>query len=194
MKGESQSEFFQEYKEEKGKFAKIADRITKRQERLSVHLPLENAVVWVIIFLMCVIVAFALGTERGKRLAVLEGVEGETIPAVPLRAEVKEIARSEKEHIPVKERDARPAETVTEVLPSESERGGLYAVQLVSFKKAGKAYEEKNKLLNKKVGAFIIHSGNWYQVCAGGYSSFDEAKKALGNLKEDYEGAFIRNR
>jgi cell division protein FtsN len=84
------------------------------------------------------------------------------------------------------------ASAPVEGLPREKP-AGKYAIQLISYKKEGPALKEKDGLSGKKIGAFIVKSEGWYQVCAGSYNDIDEAKKALGEFKKKYEGCFIKN-
>lgn len=160
MPGEYQEEFFKEFQKEKSKFQKITDKMVQRQRRLYTHMSLENIVVAAIIAIMCLIVAFAFGVERGKKL----------ISHAPQKVE-----------IPYREK---------EIAPQEMDKP--YTIQLISYAKEERAEKEKNKLLKKNIYTFIIQSGKWYQVCAGGYADIKEAKAALEEFSKDYKGCFIR--
>ncbi|UCD55238.1 MAG: SPOR domain-containing protein [Candidatus Omnitrophota bacterium] len=184
MPAEYQKELFEEFKKEKGKLRKIADKITRRQPKLYIHISLENIVFAAIIGIMCIIVAFALGVEHGEKQLLFE-VRPRTIlsEVEPVKAEEalvleKESAVSEKEAL-IHDTDA-------------SGEKNAFAIQLISYTQSGPAEKEKKRLLDKKIYAFIIPSGKWYQVCAGGYSDINEARKALEEFKEDYKGCFIR--
>jgi len=175
MPDEYQEELFEEFKKEKGKFKKIADKITQRQPKLYIHLSLENIVFAAIIGIMCMVVAFALGVERGKQLAP---------PAAAARKEAV-VARKEA----VLPEDEKPA-----MKKEPSDTGGAFVIQLISYAKKRPAEIEKKKLLDKGIDAFIIPSGKWYQVCAGGYRNTEEARKTLEGFKKDYKGCFIRKK
>ncbi|NQU95847.1 MAG: SPOR domain-containing protein [Candidatus Omnitrophica bacterium] len=183
MSNEYQKELFDEFKQGKGKFEKIVDKINVKRKKLYIHAPLENAVFTVIIVVMCIIVAFALGVERGKRFTSLEtreesAVFKEAVTTPQIKLSPIEIGKPEAK------------EPVT--APKAASAPGLYTIQLISYKQESIAEAEKNKLLNKNVNAYIIRSGNWYQVCAGGYGTMEKAKAALLELEKEYKGSFIR--
>lgn len=85
MSGEYQEELFDEFKKEKGRFKKIADKIIRKQPKFYIHLPMENIVFAAIIGIMCMVVAFALGVERGKRLPAENAEKGKKIIEVEPR-------------------------------------------------------------------------------------------------------------
>ena len=175
MPAEYQKELFEEFKKEKGKFRKIADKIAQRQPKFYIHISLENIVFVAIIGIMCMVVAFALGVEHGKRFTV------------PARMTQKEDLVFEEE-TPVSEPEAVTRDTG---VPEEEI---AFVIQLISYTQKGRAESEKKRLLDKKIDAFIMPSGRWHQVCAGGYSDISEARKALEGFKKDYKGSFIRGR
>jgi hypothetical protein len=177
MGTEYQKEFFNEFKKEKGKFKKIADKITRRQPKFYVHLSLENIVFTAIIGIMCIVTAFAIGVERGKRL----------VPAAADSAYRGEPAREEA----AAAKDGPAVTGEKEVLTNKE---GALIIQLISYKKKELALKEKKRLLNKKINAFIIPSGKWYRVCAGGYVDMKAARSALEVFKKDYKGCFIRKK
>ena len=189
MSGEYQKELFGEFKKEKGKFKKITDKITKRQQKLYMHVPLENIVFAGIVIIMCIVVAFALGVERGRRFgpsATLE--EKESLEEKIILPEI-EISATER-----KTPDAEDRAAPKGLEPKSEESYKPYTIQLISYKQKALAEKEKNRLLNKKVDAFIISSGSWLQVCAGNYVSTKEAKKDLEGFRKKYKSCFIRNK
>ena len=181
MADEYQKELFEEFGKEKGKFKRIAEKIGQRQHRFYLHISPENAVFAAIIAVMCVIVSFAMGVERGKRLA-------------PLAVAARRI----EEAPPAKEPEAKKkAETKKEPeikAPSRGTPAGIYAIQLISYKKKRLAEREQRKLSGKNIEAFIVPSGEWFQVCAGGYADMREAGRALEKFSKDYKGCFIRKK
>lgn len=185
MPAEYQKELFEEFKKEKGKFRKIADKITQKQPKFYIHVSLENIVFAAIIGIMCIVVAFALGVERGKRFTVPASMaRKESFEAFVFEKETKETAVSEPETVA---RDTSASEEET-----ASDKKTAFVIQLISYTQKRLAESEKKRLLDKKIDAFIMPSGKWYQVCAGGYSDISEAGKALEGFKKDYRGCFIR--
>ena len=184
MASESQKEFFEEFQKEKGKIEKIANNITKRQPKLFINLPLENIVLAAIVVIMFLIVSFALGVERGKKIKTISASK---------KVVVEEIL--EKKAIPVETKPevVKPAQVKTAEI-KQAQPVKPYAVQLISYKQKDRAEKEKNTLLKKGIDAFVIESGKWHQVCAGGYATFDEAQKKKQILMKDYMGCFIRKK
>ncbi|MGB2705663.1 MAG: SPOR domain-containing protein [Candidatus Omnitrophota bacterium] len=166
MAEEYQKELFEEFGEQKSKLKRIAERITQRQRKFYLRVSLENVVFAAIIAVMCVIVAFAMGVERGKRVA----------PPLAPQKKVTPPAK-EPEIKAVKQRTTR-----------------TYAIQLISYRKKRLAEKEKRKLLDKNIEAFIVPSGEWFQVCAGGYGDIKDAKAGLKQFSKDYKGCFIRKK
>jgi len=187
MSREYQDEFFGEFKEEKGKIKKITDKITQGHKKLYLNLPAENIVFAVIIIIMAVVIAFALGVERGKRLAKAKvdsrtayeeaSAREDKVRMTPVEIAAEEIKESKEEKA---------------TLLKAQEKSKPYTIQLISYKKEQRAVYEKDRLLKSNVTAFIVPSGDWYQVCAGGYENIKEAKRALENFTKKYKGCFIR--
>ena len=190
MSREYQKELFKEFKEEDGKFKKITDKIKKARPGLHANMPLENIVIGAIIIIMAVIISFALGVERGKRIA------GGAFP----RALSDKKALPQEKHVPSKETidvtriELTPIEIGKPRADTAKSNDRPYAIQLISYKQRERAEREKNKLLQKKANAFIISLGDWYQVCAGYYTDMDEAETALRKFKREYKDCYIRRR
>lgn len=185
---EHQRELFKEFEKEKGRIERLTEKVTKRR-KLYLHVAIENIVFAVIVGIMCVIAAFALGVERGKKL-------------LPSAAEIPEISKkkTDADEIELKPITAGPIEIGKEPaekkkVPARSvkkDKDSLYTIQLISCKTHAQAVKEKNKLVDKKVSAFIIRSGSWYQVCAGNYETAGRAKKARKSFLPEYKSCFIR--
>ena len=172
MAGEYQKELFKEFQKEKGKFKKIADKVTGRQHKLYLHVSLENVVFVSIIVIMCIIVSFALGVERGKRL-------GPQITPQPVPQVMKE--------------PANPTKLAKASVEKKVEAEKPYTIQLISYKTKKRALGEKSALAERKIDTFIVPSGKWYQLCTGGYENIKDARKAMEVFKKDYKGCFVRN-
>ena len=173
---EYQKELFQEYNRRRTSLEKIRDKITRRR-RMYIHVPLENIVFITIVGIMCVIVAFAFGVERGKRLAKIVTAfndEDISLPEIEIKLEAVKHEEREKESASIADKP--------------------YTVQLISFKDERRAIEERDGLLAEGIDAFLIPSGNWYQVCAGYFDSMNDANSKLKSFSERYVGCFIRRR
>jgi len=195
MSAERQKELFEEFKEGQGKIRQIADKIGERQHRLYLHLPLENIIFIAIIIIMGVIVSFALGVERGKRLnktaeETPETQTAEQTTTLPSNIKHADIAEGQPSSDADKSTDFAPASEDT--VRTEGVTQKSYTIQLISYKQKRLAEREIDKLQKKGVEAYIIRSGKWYQICAGDYDSVDEAKHDLKKFEDHYKGCFIR--
>lgn len=183
MPDEYQRELFEEFKKEKGRFKKIADKITQRQPKFYIHLSLENIVFAAIIGIMCIVTAFALGVERGKRL-----------PSATKARQQEATVDREEEAVALRKEPVGPKKEKAASKKELPDTESTFVIQLISYRQKRLAEGEKKRLLDKKIDAFIIPSGKWYQVCAGGYSDIKEVRKALEGFKKDYKGCFIRKK
>ncbi|MFH1380994.1 MAG: SPOR domain-containing protein [Candidatus Omnitrophota bacterium] len=181
MNEEHQKEFFKDFDQKNGKIKKISDKITERRKKMYINLGLENIIFAIILVIMCVIAAFALGTEHGKRISS---------KPMPQKIFVKN-----DEPIPAFiENDGLMEKDETEPDRNKKElESARYVIQLISYTDMASAVKEQNKLLNKNIHAVIIPSGKWYQIRVGGYNNIKDAKKALEEFSKDYNGCFIRN-
>jgi len=218
MTTEHQNELFREYEKKRGGIEKIAEKITEKRKRLFVTVALENMVFGAIVVIMCIVTAFALGVERGKRLEQARAPETKESPgtlAAKPRVKLEPIkiskASTEPAVIPPKKKEKKAARPVIEKtigttaqkeevnnkvaqrVEKEPVAGMRYTVQLISYKQESLAVKEKNKLLKKKIDAFIAKSGKWYQVCVGKYKDMREASEGLKKFQRKYRGCFIRN-
>lgn len=201
MSTERQNELFGEFVREKGGFEKIAEKMTEKRKSLYATVPVENIVFAVIIAIMVIVTAFALGVERGKRLARTETQEApkiskneiklSEIQVAPVEAS-RPIARAESNlsgDMNSSEKSYAPAKHVPAAKPDKAR----YTIQLISYKQKHLALREKSRLATEKMDAFLIKAGDWYQVCTGNYSDMKQAKIALEGFKGAYGGCFIRN-
>ena len=207
MSTERQNELFGEFVRKKGGFEKIAEKMTEKRKSLYATVPVENIVFAVIIVIMVIVTAFALGVEQGTRLARTETQEAPKIskneiklPEIQVapveasrpvaRAEsdlLKDVSSSGESSAPAKPENAKSP------VPAAKPDKTRYTVQLISYKQKHLALREKSRLAAKKMDAFLIKDGDWYQVCTGNYEDMKQAKIALEGLKGAYSGCFIRN-
>jgi len=175
MTQEVQKELFKEFKREETGLKRIAGRITQKKKSSSLHFSIESAAVIAIALIMGLVVSFALGVERGKR-----------ITATPREAVIPEKAPKEKVEPKKIEEEVRVTKKPLTSYP--------YLVQLISYKEKHKAEEELRGLSQKGHRALIIPSGEWFQVCAGGYENFKDAEIAKKEFEKTYIGCFVRKK
>ena len=200
---EIQKDFFggQEY-EEKARKPLLIRRYPDRIFLPQLKIPVEYAVIISIAVLVLVIIAYAAGVERGKRLVLpveAESSQAETVVAETVKSatgtgeqatvsvQQTEVAEPEEpEPVPVVQQPVREA-------AEEPERPvGKYVIQLASFKNRDSAEEEMAKLENSGIHVDVSKKGDWYQVYAYGYATIESARKAKKLLSADYKDCYIR--
>ena len=212
-----QDDFFGE--EPKGGGNRPAGRLKGYRLIPHIKLPVEYVVMLSIGALILLVVAYAVGVERGKRIQVpakrnagealiRERSEDESFDTDEGRINatsdiIADLTKAEKisDAGIVVDRDpyegSRDKEGFAEVSsPVSAERGSgdisEYILQLASFKSKPAAEREIRNLKRKGIRANMEKKGDWYQVYAEGYATIDEAKKAKYDLSEDYEDCYIR--
>ncbi|MBN1354040.1 MAG: SPOR domain-containing protein [Candidatus Omnitrophica bacterium] len=198
MPTDHQEEFFEEFTKEKGKLEKIADKIAQRRKPYA-YLPFENIIFAVIVVIMCAIVSFALGVERGKRLATASYAKSKSSPKVEVGAAKIQLGTIEIGHesdaaVPAQASVSEPApkEEKTDVSVGREPKEAMYAIQLISYRKRDIAEREERRLANNGIKTFILTSGKWHQLCAGNYKNMEEAKAAMQKFKTEFKDCFIR--
>ena len=174
----------------------LMEQYSRRRILPHVRIPVEHIVMTAIGVLVLMIISFAVGVERGKRIAVVEsgsvrkmvepksvgagfaGEPRETVEPAPLRKTVTPAP------------EAVPVEEEEEIAPEPP--ASVYIVQLASFKSRYSASEEIDRLKREGVDARLKRTGAWYQVHAAGYQTIDEARKAKQQLRDRYPDCYIR--
>lgn len=196
--------------EKKRKKPNLFDRYSKQRVLPYIKMPIENIVIIAVGLLVLVIVSYAVGVEKGKRLPVLGDVriasrvkgQGSREQSVEHREEEPE---SKNEEIEDEEQvlESQPQD-IEEKLISDSRillleeepiaepEESKYIIQLASFNGAQFAEEEINKLERRGVRADSTKKGQWYQVYAVGFQTIDQAREAKRGLIDDYEDCYIR--
>jgi hypothetical protein len=186
-----------------------------------VRIPVEYTIIGGIIFLVLLVVFYAIGVERGKKIAqermVFQesakiekpsfGSKPEAKPEKPAAGSLSESSTDDTgaavDGLPdLPESAADLDETLKEDadipgLPKEVKSavpvvGGAYAIQLASTKNAEAAKKEVDKLKAKGKNACVIPSGQWHQICIRGYQSMEEARKDKTVLSKDYPDCYVK--
>ena len=171
---EYQKELFDRFKEKKPKLKRFTEKIPKRNQ-LYVRAPLENIVIVAIVFILALVVAFALGIESGKS-----------------KATQSEKRKTQSEELSSAGETEQYVRTIAQSPKEATKTRGPYTLQLISYKEKPLAEKEKNNLLMKRKDAFIIPSGSWFQVCVGSYANKEEAREDMRNFSGRYKGCFIK--
>ena len=195
--------FGDKFHEKKGKKPYLLEKYYKQRVLPNIRIPIEYIVISVIAILVLMIISYAVGVEKGKRVSEAKAVK--TLKAVPVavereqaanitRSDITDLPKTEekpKKEAPLPEKVEKPAEKKVEkeiAVPA----GSAYIIQLASFKNERFAKEEINKLKKKGFEAHSARKGKWYQVYAAGYRTVHEAKKARKELYADYKDCYIR--
>jgi hypothetical protein len=197
-----QNDFFgNQVREKKSRKSRLLDEYSKQRFLPHIRIPVEFIVIIAIGTLVLLIISYAVGIERGKRLSDIKYEKEQVEELVPIERRVvdKEVRGSmtkssgilETIEIPkVKEKAVRSKkEEAKDISPS---RKSGYIIQLASFKNEGSARAEIKKLKKKGVKGHLTKSGEWYLVYATGYRTISDAKKARQELIADYEDCYIR--
>ena len=199
---EIQKDFFggQKY-EEKARKPLLIRRYPDRIFLPQLKIPVEYAVIISIAVLVLIIIAYAAGVERGKR--VVSPVEVESFQAEAVVAETAKDTTETTEQAVIAVRQAEVAEPkkpepapvvkqpVREPVEEPERPIGKYVIQLASFKNRDSAEEEMQKLENSGIHADVTKKGDWYQVYAYGYATIESARKAKKLLSADYKDCYI---
>ena len=138
-------------------------------------------------------VVFALGVERGKQLVRSERVLFARQQPPPQPQAVAPAPSSVKTAQPV---TAAPATAVTPRAPTKVATPGAsrsrYAVQIVTYRQPQLAKRELERLQAKGERAFLVNRQGLTALCVGPFPSKDNAKAKLVQLKDRYQGCFLK--
>lgn len=212
INGDFQQDLFDgnDFNEEKGRRGRT-DRSRKRFYLTHIQFPIENVVIILIVFMVLVIVAYAVGVEKGKRMSRVCSVpEMKEAPEYTISAYEKEPLEEEmitdttesiEENTYIEEESPQSEDYIAEdegiISDNDSEndyeplRKG-YTVQLVSYKDENRAIDEVSRLRGQGHNADYQKSGDWYQVYSYGYHDIDAAINAKESLSENYRDCYIR--
>lgn len=170
---------------------------------------LENLIMAGMVFTMAVIVSFAFGVERGRRIVPRE--QAAVRPAQP--AEVfPEMPRPQEPSAP---EQVLTASALPGVLPQGADAGTdvsrqglaepaqktvdktasletIHTVQVASFKQLARAEQEAADLKRMGYDAFTAKKGSYYIVCVGKFSERQPANDLLKPLRKRYLDCYVR--
>ena len=159
-----------------------------RRPRLAIgqlHLRHDHAVLVGIVGLLGCSVVFALGVERGKRLARAEQ------PVLPAVASASPAKPGPIETSPVAKTVAAAPAQVVNVSPRATDRSG-FAIQVVAFRQPQLAQRELQRLKQRGEPAFLVTRQERIVLYVGPFASKATAAAKLAGLKRQYQDCFIR--
>jgi len=123
------------------------------------------------------VAAFALGVEKGKRLAMPQQQQP-VVSRLPVAS------------VPQQAQAAIQPKAVSSTVAAVPQQG--YTIQLASFKNSGLARKEAEALKKRGFTPFIALKGNYSILCVGNFNSKENAKPLLSEIKKIYPDSFIR--
>jgi len=177
-----------------------------------VRVPVEYMVIISIAVLLLIIVAYAVGVEKGKNITE-ENFSGVNESFLDDKPGIKDmdteivVLDTEKTVLNATEDNAGQTEKEGSLIIDEVENEPnrvtsnadvtplietAYILQLASFKNENSAEEEITKLKRKGFPAALVKNRSWYQIYTEGYQTIDDAKAAQKELIEDYRDCYIK--
>ena len=200
-----QEDFFDEQlPEQKGRKPPFFGKYSDQRYFPQLSIPIEYAAVVAIGVLIAIIVAYAIGVERGKNMAIdpaarLLGrslIDDETKPLLDVEMVEKQAEQLMKEaekieaDVAVPEQQTKDTQGAATALEARSTDGTVYMLQLASTKNETYANEEARKLKGKGYAAVVSRKGDWFKIYIP-YSTMEEADKAKKKLVADYKDCLI---
>ena len=207
MNGDNyKNDFFEDQVcEKKARKPRVWDKYSRQRILPHVRVPVEYMIIILIVFLVAVIIAYAVGVERGKssihRAQLISAMTEEIIKTERQEAEEKNviIGASSGEQILTEETVLEEEYKVSPVDEAAVERDktvpdyeGVYILQVATFKSKSTAEKAKDKLKEQGLKPQILQKGQWYQVYLEGYKTIQEAEKAKKKIANEYSDCYIR--
>lgn len=200
---EIQQEFFGEFGAPASKPKSRFPSLQKAQKPILINTSIEQILLVAILLILAACLVFFLGILRGRSLSALSPQSApvlRSVAAVSVPERKSGAGLSVQADAPMSKKIAqaqiatREANRVGAQTAPAANLGKPYTIQLVTFKKEDLAEKEVAKLRAKGIYAFIIPSGDYYQVCAGQYVSKEDAGRNIKNFSGKYRDCFIRRR
>ena len=200
-----QEDFFDEQlPEQKGRKPPFFGKYSDQRFSPQLSIPIEYAAVIAIGVLIAIIVAYAIGVEKGKNMAFGPATgpwgrsvtEDETKPLLDVEMVEKQAEQMMKEaervetDVAVPEQHLKDAQGAVPAAATRPSDGTVYMLQLASTKNEVYANEEVKKLKGKGFEALVSRKGDWYKIYIP-YGTMDEADKAKKKLVPDYKDCLI---
>ena len=180
-------------------FPKVIDDQSRPQFQLALKdltLSPERIIVISIFAVMVIIFSFALGLEKGKKIASSslnqEGIGTRAkLTEVPAQGPLRQKAAAK---VLLEKTISNPAQTVPlkSVAPQPSVVKPSYTIQVASFKSSQNAYEEAKTLEKKGYQTLVLPKGSYSIVCVGKFVEEAQAKQFVNKLKNQYRDCMIR--
>jgi len=152
----------------------------------------EKAVLMATALLICGIIGFALGVEKGKRIGLsarnahFDITQTSTLkqtppaPAVAVNQAVPPIKQKAGSNVPAGSDAASGRDS------------GVYTIQLASYNSRDLAQKEFQALKKKGFSALLVTKGKYTVLCVGNFSSKENAQTLLVEFKKRYKTCYVR--
>lgn len=154
----------------------------------------EKTILLIICLVICSVISFSIGVEKGKRSALL--VNSARLINQPIKETYQPVIKKQIEQplINNRENTALPAAMVNRSNAPVTVAGQTqnYTIQLASYKNRVSANKEAEVLKRKGLVPLILPKGSYSIVCVGNFADKDTAKQLLTELKKRYQDSFIR--
>ena len=157
----------------------------------------ENIIVLCIIFVVCMVLFFSFGVERGKRISFDRTIAAATTPPAMNPAVID--GNEVKAKITVVDESSAKAglaapnpEEKREVLELNIDEQLRYTIQVASYKREKDAKHEAKRLEDKGHKSFVVPKGAYSIVCVGRFPEKDDAQLYANKIKANYSDFLIR--
>jgi cell division septation protein DedD len=168
---------------------------------------LEFLIVILIVFIVLCVISFALGVEKGRRIAIQKAAlpvkePKEQIPAQlsteysrQLEVPSPQILSSERKPDEAKAALIKKEPTTQKKeLPVSLPQVSIYTIQVASYSKEEEAKREVERLKQNGLKAFMLQKGKYSIVCVGDFKNKTEASVLQKTLRKNYPDCLIRER
>jgi hypothetical protein len=177
-----------------------SEKCAKRSESFFSYMRnYEKQIILLICFLATALVSFALGIEKGKKIATLKPADNRFDTA----KKIDDLAIEKLVKIqpvlpanPVTTKEVAGSIDLTKPTLSGQLKAsipiGSYTIQVASYRTKGAAEKEGQFLRKKGFSPLVLYKGNFSIVCVGNFTNKKEAESFLSKLKGQYRDCYIR--
>jgi septal ring-binding cell division protein DamX len=160
--------------------------------REGIVIPVDTAILLIVVIILLFVIAFSWGMERGRRLtlgalAKEAGSQEEKTKAEALKTKKIRETEEKKEE----EKNSKDLQEKRSNAAAKTEHK-LYRIQVASFYKLSSANQEAKELKDKGYSVKIGKKGKYSVVYVGNFNDKKEAEKKLKKLKKDYQDCILR--
>ncbi|MBF0216472.1 MAG: SPOR domain-containing protein [Candidatus Omnitrophica bacterium] len=172
------------------------------------RIPIEFVPIVAMIWIVIIVIAYAVGIEKGKRNVkgadiIKEEIVDNILNGSGSLGNEPLLSKIIPEQVsPVTERSSQNDKNEVSVINAQDKQeeqknvaktqGKSYTIRLVTYAKKENAVDEASKLKSQGYDSDFIQSGKLYQVYVKGYKTIDDATEAQEKFNATYNGCFIR--